>query len=153
MDVLCCLISFSSPGECSDILFFTSVTVTPHECDGVPNQRQLDCMFNELCRLISKRYQNSIFLALWGEPLTEGQSHETIPCHDVIIVIITYTKGCHEFKISWKPFNTLTPEANGHQLQATFSNVFSWIESFVFWFKFHWNIFLQVQLTGHRWFG
>ena len=28
--------------------------------------------------------------------------------------------------------------------QKTFSNVFSWIKSFVFWFKFHWSLFLMV---------
>ena len=31
--------------------------------------------------------------------------------------------------------------------QKTFSNTFSWIKSFVFWFEFHWSLFLRVQLT------
>ena len=31
--------------------------------------------------------------------------------------------------------------------QTIFSNAFSWMKSFVFWFKFHWNLFLRVQLT------
>ena len=37
--------------------------------------------------------------------------------------------------------------------QTTFSHAFSWIKSFVFWFKFHWSLFLRVQLTiSQHWF-
>ena len=32
-------------------------------------------------------------------------------------------------------------------LQTTFSNTFLWMKSFVFWFEFHWSLFLRVQLT------
>ena len=31
--------------------------------------------------------------------------------------------------------------------QTTFSNVFSWMKRFVFWFEFHWKSFLGVQLS------
>ena len=38
-------------------------------------------------------------------------------------------------------------------LQMTFSNAFSWMKSFVFWVKFHWSLFLMVQLTiTQHWF-
>ena len=30
---------------------------------------------------------------------------------------------------------------------TTFSNMFSWMKNFVFWFEFHWSLFLRVQLT------
>ena len=30
---------------------------------------------------------------------------------------------------------------------TTFSNAFSWMKSFVFRFRFHWSLFLRVQLT------
>ena len=33
--------------------------------------------------------------------------------------------------------------------QTMFSNASSWIKMFVFWFKFHWSLFLRVQL-GNR---
>ena len=37
--------------------------------------------------------------------------------------------------------------------QTTFSNAFSWMKSFVFWFDFHWSLFREVQLTIRRhWF-
>ena len=32
-------------------------------------------------------------------------------------------------------------------LQTTFSNAFSSMKIAVFWFKFHWNLFLMIQLT------
>ena len=32
-------------------------------------------------------------------------------------------------------------------LQITFAKTFSWMKIIVFWFKIHWNLFLQVQLT------
>ena len=39
------------------------------------------------------------------------------------------------------------PEQNGRHSQTTFSNAFSWIKIRVFWFNFHWILFLWVQLT------
>ena len=32
--------------------------------------------------------------------------------------------------------------------QTMFSGAFSWMKSFVFWLKFHWNVLLRVQLTA-----
>ena len=32
-------------------------------------------------------------------------------------------------------------------LQTTFSDAFSWMKSFVLWLKFHWSLFVRVQLT------
>ena len=38
-------------------------------------------------------------------------------------------------------------------LQTTFPNIFSWMKNFVFWFEFHWSLFLWVQLTiSQHWF-
>ena len=37
--------------------------------------------------------------------------------------------------------------------QTTFSDAVSWMKSFVFWFEFHWRLFLRVQLTiSEHWF-
>ena len=37
--------------------------------------------------------------------------------------------------------------------KTTFSHAFWWMASFVFWFKFHWNMFLRVQLMiSQCWF-
>ena len=34
-------------------------------------------------------------------------------------------------------------------LQMIFSDAFLWMKSFVFWLKFHWSLFLRVQLTNN----
>ena len=45
--------------------------------------------------------------------------------------------------------NTLRLKQYGHH----FADAFSWKEMFVFWFKFHWSVFLNVQLTiSQHWF-
>ena len=37
--------------------------------------------------------------------------------------------------------------------QTIFSDAFSWMKSFLFWLKFHWSLFLRVQLTViQHWF-
>ena len=37
--------------------------------------------------------------------------------------------------------------------QTIFSDALSWMEFFVFWLKFHWSLFLRVQLkTNQHWF-
>ena len=47
-----------------------------------------------------------------------------------------------ESRTKWQPF-----------LQTTFSNPFSWMKMVGFRFKFHWNLFPEVQLTmNHHWF-
>ena len=66
-------------------------------------------------------------------------------------------------ELSWSSSNTLDcrlqgPFINGftHLLDkmAAFSQmVFLWMQSFVFWLKFHWSLFLRVQLTiTQHWF-
>ena len=38
-------------------------------------------------------------------------------------------------------------------LQTTFSMAFLWMKMYQFWLKFHWNLFLRLQLTIlHQWF-
>ena len=37
--------------------------------------------------------------------------------------------------------------------QTIFSDAFLWVKSFAFWSKFHWSLFLRVQLTiSQHWF-
>ena len=48
--------------------------------------------------------------------------------------------------------NTLRPRQMA-AISQTFSNAFSWMKIFEFRFKFHWSLFLRVQLTNsHHWF-
>ena len=49
--------------------------------------------------------------------------------------------------------NSSPPDKMAAISQTTFSNAFSWMKSFVFWFEFHWSLFLRVQLIISRhWF-
>ena len=43
--------------------------------------------------------------------------------------------------------NTLRPRQMAAIFQTTFWNVFSWMKMFEFRVKFHWSLFLKVQLT------
>ena len=37
--------------------------------------------------------------------------------------------------------------------QTIFSDAFSWMKSFLFWLKFHWSLFVRIQLTiSQYWF-
>ena len=50
--------------------------------------------------------------------------------------------------------NTLRPRKMADISQTTFSNVFSTMKMFEFWFKFHWSLFLRVQLKiFQHWLG
>ena len=50
--------------------------------------------------------------------------------------------------------NTLRPRQNGrHFIDDIFKCIFSWMKMFEFQLKFHWSLFLRVQLTiFHDWF-
>ena len=59
--------------------------------------------------------------------------------------------------ITWSGSNELTHlplDKMATISQMTFSNAFSWMKSFIFWFEFHRSLFLGVQLTiSEHWFG
>ena len=45
------------------------------------------------------------------------------------------------------------PDKMADIFQTTFSNAFSWMKMYEFRFRFHWSLFLRVQLTiYHHWF-
>ena len=52
-----------------------------------------------------------------------------------------------------KYVNSLRPRQNRRHLQTAFSNAISWMKMFEFRLKFHWSLFLKVQLTiFQHWF-
>ena len=70
------------------------------------------------------------------------------------------SKGTFPFRdvlgLYWSLWPTLThlPLDNMAIISQTiFSDEFSWMKSFVFWLKFHWSLFLRVQMTinKHYW--
>ena len=68
---------------------------TSHGRRGVPHRRQLDCLFNCLFRLTSKKISKPALLALCeGNPSVDSphkgpvEQALTFPCHDVIIISV-----------------------------------------------------------------
>ena len=70
------------------------------------------------------------------------------------VIYITWTNvdqavWHHVVSLTLDQFNTMA----GTISHMTFSNAFSWMKYFVFWLKFHWSLFLRVQLTiTQHWF-
>ena len=60
-------------------------------------------------------------------------------------------EGLSQLLASVQVYYTLRQRQNGRHFtddsQTTFSNVFSWMKMYEFWLKFHWSLFLRVQLT------
>ena len=68
-----------------------AITVTSHERHGVSNHRQMECLFNSLFRLITKKTIITVSL-WWGPTIMSGSPHKatvirrTFPCHDAIVI-------------------------------------------------------------------
>ena len=91
---------------------------------------------------------------------------------EILIAIQTFSLKKRHLKLSsakWRPFclglNVLSPQIYEfvlftywglnkmvNILETTFSNVFSWMKIIAFWFKFHWSLFIRVQLTNDHCF-
>ena len=51
------------------------------------------------------------------------------------------------FAVTWGVINTLRPGQMDAIFQTTFWSAFSWMKMFEFRLRFHWSLFLRVQLT------
>ena len=78
--------------------------------------------------------------------------HQTLRLWGVI-----YTAQCRHMKLhpppqyAWIISSSLAQKCPISQM--IFSEAFSWMKNFVFWLKFHWSLFLMVQLTiAQHWF-
>ena len=61
--------------------------------------------------------------------------------------------NCHCNKHSCPDLTHLPLEKMAAISQMIFSDAFLWMISYVFWLKFHWRLFLRVQLiTSQHWF-
>ena len=63
-------------------------------------------------------------------------------------------KEWKEGQRNWQTVSTHLPlDKMAASSQTIFSDAFSWMKNFVFWLKFHWSLFLRVQLTiTQHWF-
>ena len=68
----------------------------------------------------------------------------------------------HQHQFSWRLFVWREPchhlthlgrDKMATVFQTTFSNAFSWMKMYKFWWRFHWSLFPRVQLTIYQhWF-
>ena len=77
----------------------------------------------------------------------------------VIIVQRTLFKMAHAIRKKLMPLESSHEESfiilliSPWTKWSPFSDAFSWMKRFVFWFKFHWSLFLRDQLTmTQHWF-
>ena len=107
-----------------------------------------------------------LWITVDWESLTHNRSHH------IFVIIIWNQNGGIFYYICGKDNGLLTCEqhlyvweSGGNHLthwgrdkmeaisQTTFSNAFSWMKMFEYWLKFHWNLFLRVQLIiFQHWF-
>ena len=97
------------------------------------------------------------FLCHWWIPLTKNSNREcSLCCHCCYHIFHVFWTVEY-----WKLYHTLFPCKLTHWgqdkmdaiLQTTFSSAFSWMKMFEFRLKFHWSLFLRVQLSiFQHWF-
>ena len=63
-----------------------------------------------------------------------------------LLKLVPHLPGTNEFRES--PFNTLSSGKMDAISQTTFSNAFSRMKTYEFRLRFHWSLFLRVQLTN-----
>ena len=73
------------------------------------------------------------------------QNHSTISCISILHEVVNYYS-----RNDYDGYACLTHWGRDKMAavsQTTFSNAFSWMKMLEFRFKFHWSLFLRVQLT------
>ena len=148
--------------------WFRSLQWRHNDHDGISNHQPHVCLLNHLFRRRSKKTSKLRVtgLCVGNSPgpvnsRTKGQLRGkcfhlmTSSCNGSWPV-------CHQ-AIMWPKTELLSVELPGKNLcdilthwgrdkmaavsQTTLSNAFSWMKMFEFWLKFHWSLFLKVQLT------
>ena len=85
-----------------------------------------------------------------------GGMEHGVPCPgDLLLSLRGFVEGCQIDSLECSDLNSPPPPLDKMTCisQTIFSDAFSWMKSFVFWLKFHWSLFLRVQLTiTQHWF-
>ena len=127
----------------------------------VSNYRQFKCLLNSLSRLAPIETPKLLITgALWGESTvdkwfpsqraSEAASFSLSWRHHLHTRLLLYYPGVLQYRVSLlnSPLDKMAAIS-----QTTPSNSFSWMRMLEFLLKFHWNLFLRVQLTiSQHWF-
>ena len=83
----------------------------------------------------------NVNIYIWKDSLCIGTDHQRLQSNMLLTDCITSL-------LTHLPLDKMAAIS-----QTIFSDAFSWMKSFVFWLKFHWSVFLRVQLTiTKHWF-
>ena len=88
---------------------------------------------------IDRYHSMNFFAGIWLRKNTQKQQ---------ICCTMGQSTSCHTIRWAW--LDSLKHWGRDKMAaisQTTFSSAFSWMKIYEFWFKFHWNFFLRVQLT------
>ena len=158
-----------------------SVQWRHNERDGVLNRQPHDCSLNRLFRRRSKKtsklHVTGLVRGIHRSPVNSPHkgpvTWKTFPFDDVIMYCTFFTEteildvqeplmedcctvycdGYSEEKVQVDILVNSPLDKMASVSQTVFSDAFLWMKSFVFRLKFHWSLFLRVQLTiTHHWF-
>ena len=99
------------------------------------------------------KYLTSRIQVVWR---TLGKFQCTVPFHSTAMLPLPSSKVRKSRRLSVRKINWLTHWGRDKMAaisQTTFSNAFSWMKMYEFRLKFHWSLFVRVQLTIYQhWF-
>ena len=127
--------------------FNISIAVTSHKSHGIPNRHQLDCLLNSVLRSI-RNIEVLCFCPFVRESPYKGPVMRKVFPR----LHIRRCRTCVAPRSAW-PLTHLILDKMVAIFRTTFSNAFSWMKIFEFRVRFHWSLFLGVQLTiFQHWF-
>ena len=103
------------------------------------------CGWNLVMICKFKGFVTYSWYSIRANPRTYPQTHK----HTAQRTCWIMAEGCNIPWIKWaiRDFNTLRPRPNDGHFPVDILNAYSWMKLCEFRLKFHWSLFLRVQLT------
>ena len=103
----------------------------------------LICCYPE--QAVKQKFDAMTFIWRPSRLVMQHISVQYLPCIAVLLALFAPTNS--------PPPPPPPPDKIAAPSETIFSDAFSWMKSFKFWLKFHWDFFLKVQLTiTQHWF-
>ena len=91
------------------------------------------------------RQCNALFSVIAGSTPPVSAAHAAVSQFAVIVIgIVLVAASANSDWSRMQKINSFPPGNVVAISQTTFSSVFSWMKSFVFWLNFHWSLFIRV---------
>ena len=122
------------------------ITVTSYKLHSMSIQWQVEHLFNNLFKLTKGTSKLCITSPLWGKPLVTIRFCSQSP-------VMCKMFSCHDITMSNMQLIHWGSDKMAAIFQTAFSNACSWMKIYELRLKFHWSLFLRVQLTiFQHWF-